>query len=492
MPLRPGTRLGPYEVLALLGAGGMGEVYRARDTRLNREVAVKVLPERLAGEPEALARFRREAQAIAALSHPNILAIHDFGEVAYAVTELLEGETLQARLGKDLPSIRETIDYALQIARGLMAAHARGVVHRDLKPGNVFITSDGHVKILDFGLARFSERAGSTEELSTVSRHTTPGVIMGTVSYMSPEQVRGQSADHRSDVFSLGVVLYEMLGGHRPFQGDTGADTMSAILIQAPQDLSRLRPGIPPSLDRVVRRCLEKAVGDRFQSSRDLVFALETISDARAPATSVAAPDRSHSIAVLPFTNMSPDPEQEYFCEGIAEEIINALTKIEGLRVASRTSAFQFKGKAQDIRRIGAALNVKTVLEGSVRAAGKRLRITVQLVNVDDGYHLWSERYDREMEDVFAIQDDIASSIVDALRLRLATARTAESRRPADLEAYQLYLKGQHHWYRRERGSIGRRPSTSRPCSLATCGVVSARPTRPSPAWSSPTRSGTR
>jgi TolB-like protein len=364
-----------------------------------------------------------------------------------------------SRLEKDLHSIRETIDYALQIVRGLMAAHARGVVHRDLKPENVFITGEGHVKILDFGLARFTEQGESTEELSTVSRRTTPGVIMGTVSYMSPEQVRGQSADHRSDLFSLGVLLYEMLGGHRPFQGDTGADTMSAILRQAPQELSRLRPGLPPSLDRVVRRCLEKAAADRFQPARDLVFALETISDARAPTANVAAaPDRSPSTAVLPFTNMSPDPEQEYFCEGIAEEILNALTKIEGLRVASRTSAFQFKGKAQDIRRIGAALNVKSVLEGSVRAAGKRLRITVQLVSVDDGYHLWSERYDREMEDVFAIQDDIASSIVEALRLRLATARTAEARRPADLEAYQLYLKGQHNWYRRERGSIGRRP----------------------------------
>jgi len=460
MPLTPGTRLGPYEVTSLLGAGGMGEVYRARDSRLSREVAVKVLPAGLAERPEAVARFKQEARVVATLAHSNILALFDFGDQAglfYAVTELLAGETLQAHLEQGPMPVRKALECGMQVAAGLAAAHDKGIIHRDLKPGNLFITSDGRVKILDFGLAHWSEAVEGEQELSTLDRQTTPGTVLGTLGYMSPEQARGQRADHRSDIFSFGAVLYEMLAGQKAFVRDTSADSLSAILSHDPPEASRVRPDVPPSLDRVVRRCLEKKPGERFQSARDLAFALEGISDFDLKtSTGPAARDDTPSIAVLPFANMSPDPEQEYFCEGIAEDIINALTRIENVRVASRTSAFQFKGKSQDLRRVGEALRVKTVLEGSVRTAGKRLRVTAQLVGIDDGSTLWSERYDRELEDVFAIQDDISDSIVSALRLRLGVRGSTGSTRPPtqDIEAYQLFLKGQHNWYKRERGSL--------------------------------------
>jgi len=296
MTLQAGTRLGPYEILAPLGAGGMGEVYRARDAKLNRDVAVKVLPQHLASDPEARARFEREAQAVAALSHPNILAIHDFGVedgVAYSVTELLEGETLRARLdGAPLHS-RKATDFALQIARGLAAAHERGVVHRDLKPENIFLTRDGHVKILDFGLARMTGASGdgAVTNAPTEAAGTAPGTVMGTMGYMSPEQVRGRTADHRTDVFSFGAVLYEMLSGKRAFRGDTAADTMTAILKEEPPDLSETNRAVPAALERLVRHCLEKNPEDRFQSARDLAYDLEAVSGlSTSEARSGAAP----------------------------------------------------------------------------------------------------------------------------------------------------------------------------------------------------------
>jgi TolB-like protein/Flp pilus assembly protein TadD len=470
MALAAGTHLGSYEILSPLGAGGMGEVYRARDGRLDREVAVKVLSEALAGHSAARQRFEREAKAVASLSHPNILGIHDFGyadAVAYAVMELLNGETLRERLESVRLSPRKAVEIALQVARGLAAAHDRGVVHRDLKPENVFLTTDGQVKVLDFGLAKLARApatADSDSEVATLSKQTTPGTVMGTVGYMSPEQVRGREVDHRSDVFSFGVVLYEMLAGHRPFARDSAADTMSAILKEEPAALSGRVTDLPPVLDRVLRRCLEKEPAERFQSAHDLAFALEIVAGLESAGDSGSASarpgvekaDTMPSIAVLPFTNMSADPEQEYFCEGMAEEILNALTRLEGLRVAARSSAFRFKHEGRDIRRVGEALNVKTVLEGSVRSAGKRLRVTAQLVNVEDGYHIWSERYDRQMEDVFAIQDDITASIVEVLRGKLVgTAPTLRDRdQPPNLEAYHLYLKGQHNWFRRDKDSL--------------------------------------
>ena len=295
--LTPGRRLGRYEILSPLGAGGMGEVYRARDSKLKRDVAVKVLPGYVSGDPEFLARFEREASAVAALSHPNILSIFDFGNedgVAFAVMELLEGNTLREMLAAGPISQRKAADYAQQVARGLWAAHERGVVHRDLKPENLFVTRDGQVKILDFGLAKNVGRAAPGKQTSapTVSGQTQPGTVMGTVGYMSPEQVRGLPADHRSDIFCLGAVLYEMLSGRRAFSGATAADTMSAILNAEPPELSGSGRKVPPGLDRIVRHCLEKNAEERFQSARDLAFALESVSQTSGEQGAVAAPRR--------------------------------------------------------------------------------------------------------------------------------------------------------------------------------------------------------
>lgn len=467
MNLETGTNLGSYTIGELLGSGGMGEVYRARDTRLKRDVAVKVLPGRLAEDPEALARFEREAQSVAALSHPNILAIHDFGRddgVSYAVMELLQGETLRATMERAKSSPSKAVRIARHIAGGLVAAHAKGIVHRDLKPENIFLTTDGLVKILDFGLAKQDPVGFShdTETAAPTLGHSHPGAVVGTLGYMSPEQVRGRAVDHRADIFSLGVILHEMLSGERPFQGGSSADVMGAILREDPPDFAGTENFISPALQRIVSRCLEKEADDRFQMARDLLFALETISDFDAEEHSSAgiaveppASESLTSVAVLPFTNMSPDPEQDYFCEGMAEEIINALGTIDGLRVAARSSAFRFTGKAQDIQEVGEALKVKTVLEGSVRTAGSRIRVTVQLVDVDNGYQLWSERYDRGLEDVFALQDEISENIVEALQMKLGAGVKEELKRPkASPEAYQLYLKGQHNWYKRETGSL--------------------------------------
>ncbi len=472
MPLAAGSRLGPYEIVAPLGVGGMGEVYRARDTRLERDVAVKVLPESLLADREALARFEREAKLVAALSHPNILAIHDFGSdggVSFAVTELLEGDTLRDRINSGPVPLRKAVSYGRQVARGLAAAHGRGIVHRDLKPENVFVTADGHVKILDFGLAkREALAAASSGSVAATVARTTPGTILGTVGYMSPEQARGEPADHRTDVFSLGAVLYELVFGEPAFRAETSVETMAAILREDPPRLRR-RGDAPAELARIVARCLEKRPDERFQSASDLAFVLQMfeqaetpepteeapVSGTRAPAATPSRPTISDSsrasIAVLPFRNLSAEKENEYFSDGITEEIINALTRIEALRVASRTSSFAFKGKAEDVRRIGEQLGVRAVLEGSVRRAGNRLRVSAELVDVADGYQLWSERYDREMEDVFAIQDEISLAIANTLKVRLLAGEEGSlvSRATEDVEAYNHYLKGKYFFNRR-------------------------------------------
>ena len=470
MALAAGTRLGPYEVLDSLGAGGMGEVYRARDTRLGREVAVKVLPAKVAQEPRALERFELEARAVAALAHPNILALYDIGNeegLGYAVTELLEGQTLRERLESDSLTTSRALGLAVEIAHGLAAAHDKGIVHRDLKPENIFVTRDGRAKILDFGLAKWSDRRASTGDgatLATLTQHTQPGSVMGTIGYMSPEQARGHESDHRSDIFSFGTLLHEMLYGTRAFPGDSSADILSAILREDPAMPPSSNSSVPQVLESIVRRCLEKDVGERFQSVRDLSFALEAISDSRPDEPSASPPptepmrgvDVAPSIAVLPFRDLSPKRDQEYFCEGMAEEILNAMTQIGGLRVASRSSAFHFKDQAHDTRHVGQALNVTMLLDGSVKTAGDQLRVTAQLINVEDGFNIWSERYDRNMKDVFAVQDEISASIAEVLRGQVGgAADTKPSKRQThNLEAYHLYLKGQHNWYRREVGSL--------------------------------------
>ncbi len=460
MTLIAGTRLGPYEIVSPLGAGGMGEVYKARDPRLGRDVAIKVLPSSFAADPSRLRRFEQEARAVAALSHPNILAIFDIGagEHPYLVTELLEGETLRATIERGPLVLKRTTDITLQLVAGLAAAHGRGIVHRDLKPDNIFLTRDGVVKILDFGLAKHGAGwaggaggAGGAGEAGPTIAPTSAGLILGTVGYMAPEQVRGETADPRSDLFAVGTILYEMVSGQRAFHGDSPADAMSAVLREQPPDLM-LRTGTPPSLARIVRRCLEKDPNERFQSARDLRFAIEWISDVDGTPAPRAKTDEK-SIAVLPFANMSADADNQYFSDGLAEELINALMRLPGLHVAARTSAF--RRRDLDIREIGKELGVATVLEGGVRRAGNRLRITAQLINVADGYHLWSDRYDREMADVFAIQDEIVEAIVNALAPALAgVTKTAVKRPTENIEAYELYLKGRHYWHQRAPSTL--------------------------------------
>ena len=450
MPVMAGQALSHYQLLEKIGAGGMGEVWRAVDSRLGREVAVKVLPDRFAADPQALARFEREARAAAALSHPNILALYDVGRVdgvSYVVMELLRGTTLRARLAAGALPPEKAIEHAVQVAQGLAAAHGRGLIHRDLKPENLFTTDDGIVKILDFGLARFEDEgrrdgAPADEALTTLVSPTEPGLVVGTPGYMAPEQVRGLGADARSDLFALGAVLYEMLTGRRAFAGPTLADTLTAVLHQDPEPV-QTGSAADDRLDGLIRRCVHKDPAERFPSARDLIQELQAVlSDA--PATAPGP-----SIAVLPFVDMSQNQDQTYFCEGMAEEILSVLSEVPGLRVAARTSAFQFHGTQQDIRRIGQALGVSSVLEGSVRTAGHRLRVTAQLVKAADGYRIWSARYDREMEDVFTIQDEIARSVAQALAMQLgAVAPGASARKHSgNLEAYHLYLKGRHERY---------------------------------------------
>jgi serine/threonine protein kinase/tetratricopeptide (TPR) repeat protein len=448
--LGPGSRLGPYEILTLIGSGGMGEVYRARDPPLSRDVAVKVLPAEFGADPDRVRRFEQEARAAAALNHPNILAVHDIGThhgSPYIVSELLDGETLRERVARGALPVRKAVEVASQLVRGLAAAHERGIVHRDLKPDNVFVTRDGRVKILDFGLAKPAPVGAAAADV-TRAPQTLEGTVLGTIGYMAPEQLRGEPVDARADIFAVGVILHELITGQTPFHRGSAADTMSAVLHEEPPDLAG-QPGTPAPLARIVRRCLEKDPINRFQSARDLGFAFETIADAAsAPPSKTEVEDRS--IGVLPFANMSADPDSQYFSDGLADELINALTHLPGLRVASRTSAFRFRGRDVDIKEIGRALGVANVLEGSVRRTGQRLRVTAQLVNVSDGYHRWSERYDREMADVFEIQDDIVASILRALAPTLLAEAKAIVKRPTEnLEAYEWYLKGRQHWYQR-------------------------------------------
>ena len=457
MTLTPGTRLGPYEILTSIGAGGMGEVYKAKDTRLDRFVAVKVLPEDFANNPDSLARFEREAKAVAALNHPNILAIFDVGrqgDAAYMVMELLEGETLRQRLGGGGIPWRKAMDLAIQMAHGLAVAHGKGLIHRDLKPENLWITSEGHLKILDFGLAKQVQTLdqGSQSLLPTKAlaqgHQTQDGLILGTFGYMSPEQARGEPVGASSDLFAFGVVFYEMLTGRKAFARATAADTLAAVLKEDPPAMDSTPGGLPPGVDRIVRHCLEKRPEARFQSMRDLAFALESLSDGASQAAPLSQ-DATPSIAVLPFRDMSSGRDQDYFCEGLADELIHALTRIPNLRVASRTASFRFKENGGDVAAIAQQLHVTTILEGSVRKAGERLRVSVQLIKASEGFHLWSDRYDRDLSDIFAIQDEITEQVVKALRLVLTDQdRQALARTPTQsVEAYECYLRGRQSLY---------------------------------------------
>jgi serine/threonine-protein kinase len=453
-----GKTISHYRILEKLGEGGMGVVYKAEDTRLRRVVALKFLPQELTRDETAKARFIHEAQAASSLEHPNICTIHEIGETSegqiFICMSYYPGETLKQKIGTGPLPADSAIDIVLQVARGLSRAHEAGVIHRDIKSENIVVTERGEAKILDFGLAKL---AGQT-------RLTSTGTTMGTVAYMSPEQARGEEVDHRSDIWSLGVVLYEMLCGRAPFVSAYDQATIYLIIHSEPVPVRDHCSSLPNGLEQIIDRCLAKNPAWRYQTIDGLIVDLESIvrtrpsavSTYRASTESCAHVVRTPSIAVLPFTDMSPGRDQAYFCEGIAEELINALTQIEGLRVAARTSAFEYRNKESDVRKIGRELDVEAVLEGSVRKAANRLRITAQLVKVSDGYHLWSEKYDRDLEDIFAIQDEISLAIVEKLRGKLLKEEESKlvRRYTGNEEAYNLYLKGRYYWNRRHEGGI--------------------------------------
>jgi len=481
----PGRMAGPYRIEALLGAGGMGEVYRGWDTRLRRAVALKFLPAEFLSDRAAVERFEREARAASALSHPNICTVYDVGEMEgrpFIAMEYLEGQNLRARLGGTALARRTALEYAIQIAHGLAAAHQKGIVHRDLKPENLWVTHEGRIKILDFGLAKLSEPV-THPEAATVSM-TEPGRVMGTVGYMSPEQVRSQPLDHRSDIFSFGTVLHEMLSGNRAFSGPSAIDTLSAILNLEPPELA------DPATNRLVRRCLQKDPGQRFQSASDLAFNLEAVLDGRPPAdekarmrilltrrrileiggsaAAIAVPlalwellpvkwrnrlfgaggPRINKLAVLPLENLSGDVEQEYFADGMTEQLITDLGQIGALRVISRQSVMQFKGAKKPLPEIAKQLGVEAVIVGSVQSSHNRVRITAQLVDGATDQQMWSRAYERELTDVLALQGEVARAIAGEIRARVTAeeaGRLSRNRKivPAALDAYLL---GRYYW----------------------------------------------
>jgi TolB-like protein/Tfp pilus assembly protein PilF len=458
MPLTPASRLGPYEILDLLGSGGIGDVYRARDSRLGRQVAIKVLSDRLCTDAELLRRFQREAQAAGALNHPNVVSVYDVGHqdgVHYVVSELVDGETLRSRLASGPLPEPVASDLSAQIARGLSAAHDQGVVHRDLKPENVMVTRDGRAKILDFGVAKIDPPLAALDAVTvppSETRPTLPGVVMGTVAYMSPEQVRGDNVDLRSDIFSLGVLFYEMVAGVRPFEGRTSAELIAAILRDDPPPL----PQIAPGLQAVIRRCLEKSREARFSSLAEFGQALIQASappevpgrSSLAARARTAQPERT--IAVLPFADVGAGSESEYFSDGLTEELIHELTRVHGLRVVAWQSAAKLKGLADDVQAVARQLGASAALVGSVRRSGDRVRITARLVDAATGVHRWSRAYDRQIQDLFAVQEDIAREIVATLAESLSLRRSpASTRRPGSAESYTLYLKGRFHWNKR-------------------------------------------
>jgi len=440
--LTKGAMVSHYRIVEKIGAGGMGEVYLAEDTKLIRKVALKFLPHHLCEDEDCRKRFIREAQAAAKLNHPNIVTIHDVSEFQghpFFVMEYVEGQSLKEHIQQGDIINENIIAGAIQICDGLQAAHSAGVIHRDIKPSNIILDVNRRPRILDFGLAAVS----GTEQL------TKTGSTMGTVGYMSPEQVQGKDIVHRSDLFSIGVILYELFTGHQPFRGDSEAAMLQAILNDTPEPLARYNSSVSDDLQRIISKLLEKDPDLRYQSAAGLMSDLKRLSQSASSISStsrIPSKDDQPSIAVLPFANLSNDPEQEYFCDGMAEEIINSLARIKNLRVIARTSAFYFKGKNEDVREIGRKLDVNTLLEGSVRKFGSQLRITAQLIRASDGSQLWSERYDCEMKDVFAIQDEIALSLVGKLKGELTEGETDLQDRNfiADLEAYNLYQKGRY------------------------------------------------
>ena len=485
-----GQRLAHYEILAPIGAGGMGEVYLAHDTKLDRNVAIKLLPTELVVGEQAKKRLQREAKAAAKLDHPTICAIYEVNEEAghsFIVMQYVEGETLASRIQSKSVQLLEALDVSVQVADALAVAHSRGVIHRDIKPANIMVTSQGQVKVLDFGLAKVvQDKAQSQTQAETASLLTEPGVIVGTMPYMSPEQIKGEHLDVRSDLFSFGALLYELVTGRQPFLGENAASTISSILTHEPPPLSRYAD-VPAELQRITRKCLEKDKENRYQSARELLIDLKSLRRDSEPgipnreliahqgnryrwfyAAAVLAlslsvgvlfylfkPSSSsspiRSLAVLPFTNASPDQDAEFLSDGVTESLINSLTQISQLKVTARTTAFRYKGKEIDPQVLGRDLDVDAVLTGKVNKQGDSLYVQVDFVNTADGTQLWGERYSRKLSDILAVQDEIATHISEKLRLTLTPherQRLAKSY-TENTEAYQLYIRGRYYWNKR-------------------------------------------
>jgi serine/threonine protein kinase/tetratricopeptide (TPR) repeat protein len=497
MPLPAGTRLGWYEVTAPIGSGGMGDVYQATDTKLGREVALKVLPVETAANPELLERFRREARALAALDHPGIVTVYSVEEaegVHFLTMQLVEGESLDRVVPEGGMSLPQLLILATALSDALVAAHEKGIVHRDLKPANVMRTQDGRFKVLDFGLAKVAapeERGHNISEESTAMR-TREGLVMGTLPYMSPEQVSGREMDHRTDIFSFGVILYEMATGRRPFGGGSALELGSAILRDTPPPVTNLRPDLPEGLTRIVNRCLEKDPAARFPSMREIHMELSALSTGGRDRQPVSGPGHApgwrsralpiagtliflgaavylvsllpawlaqespigppiRSIAVLPLDNYSGDPSQEYFAEGMTDELTADLARISKLRVISRGSAMQFKGENRPpTPEIAKLLDVDAVVEGSVLRADDRVRITVQLIDARADRHLWANSFERSSQDILALQDELTSAIAREIHVQLTPAEESrlKSATSVNPEAYDAYLKGRYFFNR--------------------------------------------
>ena len=462
-----GRTVGTYRIVSLVGAGGMGAVYKAHDAKLDREVALKLLPREVASDPDRLRRFDAEAHAASSLSHPNILVIHDFGELdgrPFIVSEFVDGETLRQRLDRGPVPILDAVAIAVQIAGALSAAHARAIVHRDVKPENVMLRPDGYVKVLDFGIAKLIPAPALETAVPTLA--TQAGMLMGTPYYMSPEQAEGRVVDERTDIFSLGVVLYELTTGVRPFSGDTRLSVLSSILKDEPPSVTALNPAAPAALVRIIERCLAKNRQHRYPSASNLRRELDELAQSlrsrghEPPGNAPdSVPERTpaiDSLAVLPFENATAEPDSEYLSDGITETLINRLSQMPGLRLVPRSTAFRYKGRVIDSNKIGRQLKVRAVLTGKVMQRGDTLTVQADLVDVGQRAQLWGERFTRRVSDTFAVEDEIADRITDKLRLavsgdprdRFATRYTENT------EAYHLFLKGRYYWSKRTRPNL--------------------------------------